>query len=47
MKMHFTVQSSVTIKCVPLFTAKDANNDNDKKKKKIIIIIIIMDTNEK
>ena len=30
MKMHFTVPSSVTTKCVPLFTAKDANNDNDK-----------------
>ena len=29
--MHFTVSSSVTNKCVPLFTAKDANNDNDKK----------------
>ena len=41
MKMHFAVQSSVTIKCVPLFTAKDANNDNDKK------IMKIMDYNEK
>ena len=28
---HFTVQSSVTPECVPLFTAKNANNvDNDK-----------------
>ena len=39
-EMHFAVQSSVTIKCVPLFTAKDANNDNDK-------IMKIMDYNEK
>ena len=30
MKMHFTVPSSVTIKCAPLYTAKDVNNDNDK-----------------
>ena len=32
--MHFTVPSSVTNKRVPLFTAKDANNDNGKNNEK-------------
>ena len=31
MKTHFTVQSSVTNKCVPLFTAKNVNNDDNDK----------------
>ena len=31
MKSHFTVQSSVTTKCVPLFNSKNANNDDNDK----------------
>ena len=29
--MHFTDQSSVTTKCVPLFHSKNANNDDNDK----------------
>ena len=31
METHFTVQSSVTIECVPLYYSKNANNDNNDK----------------